>query len=146
MNHDAHLESIWQALFRRRGGSAPDAGLWDDRDDIQRARALAGITLEPDELPVFASLVPNAPPLLLTTRRLVSGSAQVAIKAISWADPVGFPAIRKQQLTDLRITTSDGTSPLHIRVAPGAPYIGIWSILLQIAKANKHAATAARPS
>jgi hypothetical protein len=140
MEADSKTRDVWTSIFRRKGGVKNSTGLWADWDENVRSTVLKGVQLESSELPVILSKPGSPNQLLLTTRRLLCRNGVVDVDRVAEVGPVDVTRKTKSQLDELEIEISAGT-PLRITLEPGPSYLAFWSVLLNIARRNKHRST-----
>ena len=135
MTGDDGYKSVLASIFSRKGGSCATAQLWDDWEGSIRNSALGNIQLELGELPVLLVIPNECGQIIITTRRLVCGSSDIALSEISDIKPVSFAQKSKDQLNEVDVDLSTGNA-VRLCLGSGPSYFAIWSILLHVAKRN----------
>jgi hypothetical protein len=135
MNTNENLKATWLAIFSRKGAAGANTRPWDSCDNAQRTAVFSDLILIKDELPVLLSCASARKCLLLTTHRLIQAGRSIPIEQISGVEPFEFARRPKSQISELQITTKDGEI-LRVEADPGAPCLGLWSVLLNISSKN----------
>jgi hypothetical protein len=139
MDIDKRSQSVWIGTFRRKSDlRTGPLRAWHDWDDGTQSEILSQIALESGELPVLLSKPREPEQMLMTTRRLLHGSSAVRIADIVDVKPIDAPTKRKNQLDELEVGVALA-GPLKLSsISPGPAYFALWSVLLNIARRNKH--------
>lgn len=139
MDVDKRSQSVWIGTFRRKSDlRTGPLRAWHDWDDQTQSEILSRIVLESGELPVILSRPLEPEQMLLTTRRLLYCSRAVPIDDITDVKPIHAPTKRKNQMDELEVGVASA-APLRLSsIAPGPAYFALWSVLLNIARRNKH--------
>jgi hypothetical protein len=140
------LKRLFRSIFTRKGSNGKYLRLFEDLDLTDQQKVLAVFQLEPEELPVLGCLPSSATGddvLLLTTER-VMWMRKGEITTVNLKDlvevMVDFHHIAKRRMSLLnttRLEITDRKGKQVIRLEPGAPFSGVWNVLLNVTLRNK---------
>jgi len=143
-------KNVMSALFLRRGGNGVHAGLFEALDPFATTFLKQAVALNDGESEVIASWGDAHNWLLLTTERLLwedSGSdGSVYLRDVVGVRPAaGDGHMRSKRLLQrLEVTTADSRQHI-LRIEEGAPFSGLWNVLLRVAEQNRRSKRAPEP-
>ncbi len=136
-------KNIMEAIFRRRGGNGASTGLFRELDTSTSKKLLANFIFLDSEETVVGSDYDNSL-CALTTERILYSSEKSCLEvnlsnifdAIVDLKELQRKGVRLNQADHIQLLMSDGRK-LAIKVEPGSPLSGIWSILKHIGDKNR---------
>lgn len=128
-------------IFDRKGSPGQFTRKFDDLQADEQRDLLKQTQLTSDELPVVASRRSSDSWVLITTDRVISSDSgnQCVIRhhEIEEVSPPKLNRVtEKLQWDELTIHSNKGARWV-ISVEPGPPLLGIWSLLLNLARSNR---------
>ena len=138
--------SVWAAIYRRRGGRGNRTGIFDELSQEDRRFILARSAIQTtQELPVLASIPNSSAWSLLTTERLIwTHGHEIRSTLLDEIRNVKVDLARLQTIGTqknenqrIEITTTDGIQDF-IEVEPGPPLNGFFSVLMHICRRSTH--------
>lgn len=128
------------SIFDRRGSPGQFTRKFEEFARDEQNDLLNQAQLTSDELPVIASRRSSSQWVLVTTNRTIASDSgsQCVIRHVE-IEEVSPPKLRhasdKQQWIELTIHLKRGLRRV-IHLEPGPPFMGIWNVLLNLARSN----------
>ena len=135
-------KDIWTSIFLRKGKNGAYTRLFNSLEPSQQHMLLDVVGLRDTELAVIGSVQNPEKWLVVTTERVVwsiGGNRNVvAVGEISHIKADIPSPEAKKNLHELQIVTMTGKTYL-IELEPGAPLMGVWNVLVNMARRNRTA-------